>query len=585
MKRLCGILMALILLLSTVACAEGMTAGTYSAAAQGYHGDIQLEVTVDEDTIIDIQVVSHSETEGIGAAALPLLVETVLEAQTIGIDGITGATVTSDAFKAAMTDALTQAGADMEKMTAPVSAVTDKQEETLTADIVVVGAGAAGLTAALTGLQEGKSVILLEKTAFIGGASATAGAGTIATGSTWQQEDGYEDSPEKLVEDMLANGHNKHDLATVELFSRIIGPSFDWLVSEDGAAVPYTRTGNPVRYYSGAGRGAGVCSSLNDSFLAAGGTLLLSTPATELIEEGGAVCGVVAESSDTIYTIRAKAVILACGGFGANEDLLPEDHYEDYVYAGHAGAQGDAILMTEKLDADLINMEYVNMQPHSMRFPDGNGRGIGGGPGYKYDGSFMVNQDGVRFLNEVGSAWDNTQLMKQNERQYLIMDQTSFDALNEANSSMYTAEDVALWTDDSYTGDPVYKKGDTIEDLAQKLNLPADALKASVEEFNTAFASGQADAFGRTLNAGISEEGPYYGLQVFVRYYATLGGLHINDDMQVLTKAQEPIEGLYAAGECVGGLEGDVYMSATLFGWAIASGHTAGAVAAASVSD
>ena len=90
--------MALILLLSTVACAEGMTAGTYSAAAQGYHGDIQLEVTVDEDTIIDIQVVSHSETEGIGAAALPLLVETVLEAQTIGIDGITGATVTSDAF-------------------------------------------------------------------------------------------------------------------------------------------------------------------------------------------------------------------------------------------------------------------------------------------------------------------------------------------------------------------------------------------------------------------------------------------------------------------------------------------------------
>lgn len=312
---------------------------------------------------------------------------------------------------------------------------------------------------------------------------------------------------------------------------------------------------------------------------------MTGTPATELLVDGGRVVGVKAESSDKAYTIQAKAVILASGGFGANKELLPPGNYDEYVYAGHAGAQGDAIKMTEKLDAELINMQYVNMQPHSMRFPDGNGRGIGGGPGYQYDGSFMVNQDGVRFLNEVGKAWDNTQAMKKNERQYLIMDQASFDALNEANSSMYTAGDVALWTSDDYGGDPVYKKGESLEALAEKLNVPAGALRASVEEFNKVYASGEADVFGRTLNAPISEEGPYYGLQIFVRYYATLGGLHINDAMQVLTKAQEPIEGLYAAGECVGGLEGDVYMSATLFGWAVASGHTAGAMAAASVKE
>ena len=206
----------------------------------------------------------------------------------------------------------------------------------------------------------------------------------------------------------MANGHQKNDRATVELFSRIIGPSFDWLVSDEGAAVPYKRPGTAARNYSGVGRGAGVIKNLGEKFTAAGGTLMLSTPAKELIVKDGAVCGVVAQSADTRYTISAKAVILASGGYGANADMLPKDEdFSKYVYAGHAGAQGDAIAMTEALNADLINMEMVNKQPHSMKLPSGGGRGIGGGPGFKYNGGFMVNQDGVRFLNEVGKPYDN----------------------------------------------------------------------------------------------------------------------------------------------------------------------------------
>ena len=197
----------------------------------------------------------------------------------------------------------------------------------------------------------------------------------------------------------------------------------------------------------------------------------------------------------------------------------------------------------------------------------------------------MVNQDGVRFLNEVGKPYDNVQLMKQNDAQYLIMDQQLFEELNASMTDVYSAEDVEKWTSDDYTGDPVYKKADTLEELGAKLNMPAGALTATAKAFNDAYASGQPDAFGRTLNAPQSEEGPYYALRVYVRYYATLGGLHINDNMQVLTTAQEAIPGLYAAGEVVGGLEGDVYMSATLFGWAIASGHTAGQIAAEAIAE
>ena len=579
MKKKISAFLASMLLLGSIggaAMAEGMTPGTYEAAAQGFHGDVKLSVTVDAEKITAIDILEHSETEGIGAAALPKLVEAVLANQTIGVDSVAGATVTSEAFKAAMTDALTQAGADMDKMTAAVAA-SELEDVQMDADVVVVGAGAAGLSAALKTAQNGHSVILLEKMGVIGGASAMAGSGTMATGSKWQKEDGYEDSAEKLVEDMMANGHQKNDRATVELFANTIGEAFDWLVGEDGAAVPYQRSGKPSRSYSGEGRGAGVCKNLAERLEAAGGTLLTNTPATELVVENGAVVGVKAEGEGKAYTIRAKAVILASGGYGANDALVP-DEYKKFVYAGHAGATGDAIKMVEGLDADLINMDLVNTQPNSMILPSGLGQYCNPGVAGAYKaGAYMVNQNGERFFNESANAWDLMQAMKQNEAQYLIMDQTAFDNFNAGmtNSKIYTMEDVEKWLSDDYDGQPVMKQGATLAELCEKLNLPADAVEDSAKAFNDCAAAQTADAFGRTPAAAQSEGGPFYALQMHIRYYASLGGLHINDSMQVLNTKQEAIPGLYAAGEVVGGLEGDVYMGATLFGWAIASGYDA----------
>lgn len=579
MNKKISAFLASMLLVSSIggaALAEGMTPGSYEATAQGFHGDVKLSVTVDADKITAIDVLEQSETEGIGAAALPKLVEDVLANQTIGVDSVAGATVTSEAFKAAMTDALTQAGADMDKMTAAV-AVSDLEEVEMDADVVVVGAGAAGLSAALKTAQNGHSVILLEKMGVIGGASAMAGSGTMATGSQWQKEDGYEDSAEKLVEDMMANGHQKNDRATVELFANTIGEAFDWLVGDDGAAIPYQRSGKPSRSYSGEGRGAGVCKNLSERLEAAGGTLLTNTPATELVVENGAVVGVKAEGEGKAYTIRAKAVILASGGYGANDELVP-DEYKKFVYAGHAGATGDALKMVEGLDADLINMDLVNTQPNSMILPSGLGQYCNPGVAGAYKaGAYMVNQNGERFYNESANAWDLMQAMKQNEAQYLIMDQTAFDNFNAGmtNSKIYTMEDVEKWLNDDYDGQPVMKQGATLAELCEKLNIPADAVEASAKAFNECAAAQTADEFGRTPAAAQSEEGPFYALQMHIRYYASLGGLHINDSMQVLNTNQEAIPGLYAAGEVVGGLEGDVYMGATLFGWAVASGYDA----------
>ncbi|MCI8517588.1 MAG: FAD-dependent oxidoreductase [Hungatella sp.] len=555
-----------------------VTGGVFTGKAPGFHGDIAVEITVDGEAITDIQVTEHTETENIGEAALPILVRQALDNQTIMVDTVAGATVTSDGFRAAMEAAVKSAGLDVDKMSQAVAAAqTEKEEITLDTDLVVVGAGGAGLTASLSALQNGAKVVLLEKMSFAGGASAMAGAGTTATGSKWLAEDGVEDSPEKLKEDLLKNGHNFNHEPTVDIFVNTVGEAFDWLVDPEGANVEYQRP-TTSRTYSGVGRGAGVVKTLLEHVEEAGGQVLMSTPATELIVTDGKVTGVKAEGEKALYTINAKAVILATGGFGANDDLVPEE-FQKFVYAGAAGATGDAIEMAKAVDADLINMEFVNVQPNSIVLPSGLGQycnpGVGGA--YKTSGAFMVDEKGQRFANEQGGAYELIQAMKEKEASYLILDEASFTAFNEGmkGSKIYTDEDVTTWLENNGASNPVMVGGETLEDVAKVLNLPEGALSAAAEAYNQAVDAGT-DEFGRNLTLKISDDGPYYAIQMWLRYYATLGGLHVNEQMQVLNTAQEPVEGLYAAGEAVGGLEGDIYLGGSLFGWAMTSGYKAG---------
>ena len=552
--------------------------GVFTGKAPGFHGDIVVEITVEEDVITDLKVTEHSETENIGEAALPVLAQQALDNQTINVDTVAGATVTSDGFRAALKDAVESAGLDVSKLSQAVAASDGQKEEvTIDTDIVVVGAGGAGLTASLSALQNGAKVVLLEKMSFAGGASSMAGAGTTATGSKWLAEDGVEDSPEKLKADLLENGHNLNHEPTVDIFVNTVGEAFDWLVDPEGANVEYQRP-TTSRTYSGVGRGAGVVKTLLAHVEEAGGQVLMSTPATELMVTDGKVTGVKAEGEKEVYTINAKAVILATGGFGANDDLVPEE-FQKFVYAGAAGATGDAIEMTKAVDADLINMEFVNVQPNSIVLPSGLGQycnpGVGGA--YKTSGAFMVNEKGERFANEQGGAYELIQAMKGNEASYLILDEASFTAFNEGmkGSKIYTDEDVETWLKNNGSSNPVMVGGDTLEDVAKVLNLPDGALTAAAESYNQAVDAGT-DEFGRTLTMKFSGDGPYYAVQMWLRYYATLGGLHVNEQMQVLNTSQNPVDGLYAAGEAVGGLEGDIYLGGSLFGWAMTSGYKAG---------
>lgn len=578
MKKLLSIVLPLFLIAGCTSSSNstGMKAGTYEGVGEGFHGEIKLNVTVDETSIKSIDVVEENETESIGKLALPKLVDQTIADQTSEPDVQSGATLTSKGFTKALQDALTKAGADVESMKGSKTA-SEKESVEETYDVAVVGAGASGLSAALTALQNGKSVALLEKTGFAGGASAMAGAGTVATGSKMEKESGMNDTPEALKEDMLKNGHNKNDEGTLDIFVNSVGAAVDWLVSEDGGNVEYQPSEGPARTFSAVGRGSAVVKTLTDGFEKQGGKFYTNTKATELVVEDGKVTGVKAESEDKEYTIHAGSVILSCGGFGHNDEMVPEE-YKAFVYAGHAGADGDGLKMAEAVDADTINMDLVNVQPNSMIMPSGLGQytNPGVGSAYNTSGAFLVNQDGVRFANEQGSSYDLKNAQAKNEKQYLICDEASFAAFNKGmeGSKIYTEDDVKEWLENDGSSNPVFVKADSIDALAKKLNMDASALEETVDTFNKNV--GKEDTFGRTSKFALNTDGAVYAIELCNRYYATLGGLHINSDMQVLNKDQEAVEGLYASGEVVGGLEGDIYYPGSLFSWAITSGHNAG---------
>ena len=563
------------------------TPGTYEGTGKGYGGDIKVSVTVDETSITDIEVVEQTETEGVGGAALPTLVDKVLSAQSVNIDGVSGATYTSDGFLTAVREAITASGADPDALGQGQTGGDEAKETvTMSTDVVVVGAGGAGLAAALTAAQNGADVVVLEKMAMVGGASSMAGGGTNATGSQWQQSYGIEDSPEAYFMDIMENGHFFSDARTLWLYANTQGAAFDWLVAEDGAALPYVNSQpSPSaehsygRTFSPEGGGAGVVSALQQKVTDLGVEILLETPAQELMVTDGTVTGVKALAADgTPYEITANSVILATGGYGANTDMLPET-VTSLPYAGAVSATGDGLNMATAIGADAINLDKVNIQPHSIILPDGRGQHTFQGclAMYNKTGSILVSDQGVRFVNEQGSTNDIKAGMEQNEHSYLIMDAASFETYAQTciASHNFTQEQLDQWLEANGTSNPVFAHADNLEDLAAIVGIPSGALTETVERYNGFVSAGEDTDFGRKVSTAMGD-GPYYAVEMNLRYYATLGGLHINDNMQVLDTDGQPIQGLYAAGEVVGGVVGDIYAPGSLFGWAMTSGHNAG---------
>lgn len=547
MKKWVSCLLSLALVLGgTVALAEGFTAGTYTGTAQGFGGDVTATVTLSETEITDIQVVGDQETDGLGSVAIEQLPPKMLEAQSPNVDAMSGATVTSNAIIEAVTAALSQAGVDASALVPKEAEDKALEEQTLEADVVVIGAGGAGMTAAITAHEAGKEVILLEKMPYAGGNTTKSTGGMNAAETSVQAELGIEDSVQTFIDDTMTGGKNVNDLALVTTMAENSAEAIDWLASI-GAPLPevsFSGGATNKRIHRPEG-GAAVGPYLVEKLLAKIGedeiSLLYNTEATELIVEDGAVTGVKATGDGISYTINADAVVLATGGFGANLEMCAAYNPDlaGFVTTNSPCATGDGIKMAEAAGAATVDMEQIQIHPTvyqatSLMVTES----VRGG------GAILVNASGERFIDEMETrdVVSAAEIAQEGGYAYLVFDQAQRDNLSAI---------------DSYVSNGLTVQADTIEGLASEMGVDAANLQATVEAWNKAVAEQNDEAFGRTTGMDVDiSVAPFYAIQIAPGIHHTMGGVKIDTTASVIGVDGEPIPGLFAAGEVTGGVHG-----------------------------
>lgn len=585
---LCFSLALSILMLCLAPCglAENakFTAGTYTGESVGFGGALKVSVTVDEENILSVDITESSETAGIGSIAVEQLPGKIVSAQSLAVDVVSGCTLSSNAIIAAVDSALSNAVADTSILYQGVSSEQTKNTEVIVkeADMIIVGAGISGMSAAITAAQNGVDAILIEKMAMHGGAGALS-EGTVNGGcSQWQKNAGIEgDSPDTIFMDIIKGGEYRSDVRLAWMYANHIGETFDWLTSD--LKIPcsteyrYEAMYSVNRMFTFEGSGSGLANNLFKCVQDAGTEVMMQTRAYELITDNGAVTGVLAEGPNgETYQLNAPVVLLATGGFGANRALLPE-RLSSALYYGASCSTGDGIEMGLAVGGFTKNMDCGKLPPNGLEYAPGLGMAVSNTKTLLDTSTIMVNKAGVRIVSENGPRSDIMAALAADENHcfYLIMDQTGFDAMRAENKTKFTDDLVEKWFALNGTSAPVFLKNDTLEGAAQAAGIDAQVLKETVAQYNEMIKTKGADEdFGRT-NAvyTFSEKGPYYVVEQRSRFATTLGGLGVNEKLQVVTPYDVPIAGLYAAGDTAGGMNGTLALGGNGLGFALTSGR------------
>ena len=535
MKKLLSLALCLSMLLLAVP-ALAYNAGSYTASGEGLYGPVEVTVTFTEDAIADIAVGAHSETAGIADSAVEKVPAAILASQSLAVDAASGATFTSKAIIAAVTDCVAQAGGDPAAMTAGGEQTAVADEE-LTYDVVVVGGGAAGIGAAANAKDAGASVLLIEKQGRMGGNTMISGGLIYATGTSFQAEAGVEDSVDALVDYWYTRAEGNADRDLLTLVAEKSNETIEWLQAGGVTLGNLSTSGiSPVpRMLSAGADGSGFILPMTETIKNKGVDIRMETAATALLtDETGAVVGVEALAADGHkVTIHAKSVVLATGGFDGSQTMMRKyaPEYADEFFYANPGNTGDGINMAIAVGADTVFKGGViglrGIVPTSFADPTN---------GLVWMPYLMVNEYGERFVNEsTDYPIIHTELAKQHHS-YLIFDGT------QGNAEMFGSlfEDGYAFT------------GATLEELADAMLVNKDAFLNTVARYNEL--KGQDDPdFGKPAAAMIGVgEGPYYAVRVRPATIGSMGGVKIDLDMHVL-KDGAPIPGLYAAGACANG--------------------------------
>ncbi len=552
-KLLCFVLSLMLAMSAVLALGEAsethFTPGTYESEGQGFGGKVQVSVTVTEDAITDVAITGEMETPALGGVAVETMGDAIVKAQTPNVEAVSGATVTSTAIITAATEALQAAGADIAVLDANRKDTAEdvvKEEKTIETEIVIVGAGGAGMAAAIMASQAGKDFVILEKMPYVGGNTTKATGGMNAAETHYQKEQGIEDSVELFAADTMKGGHDLNDPELVKTLASKSAEAIDWLdtIGADLPKISFSGGASTNRIHAPAD-GSAVGNYLVDKFSAKlkelGVDVMLNTKATELIVEDGKVVGVKAEGADAFYTIKAKAVILATGGFGANLDMIASyrPDLKGTVTTNAPGATGDGIVMAQAVGAALVDIEQIQLHPTveqttSMLITES----------VRGDGAILVNQKGERFTNELltRDAVSAAELAQEGQYAYILFDQHLRDNLKAI---------------EKYVTNGLTVQADTIEELAEKLSIDPATLAKTLADWNEAVKTQNDAAFGRTtgMNADLSTP-PYYAIQIAPGIHHTMGGVKINTSAEVINTEGNVIPGLFAAGEVTGGVHG-----------------------------
>lgn len=573
-KKVWAILMAMLLLAASGALA--MTAGTYEAEGTGIGGTVKVAVTVSETAIEKVEVLEHSETAGVCDPAIERIPAAIVQRQSLAVDTVAGATITSKAILAAAETALTAAGADIDALKTPAAeeAIPGETIEK-TVDVVVLGAGGAGVAAAIEAYDAGASVALLEKMPQIGGTTATSQGMIGAYESKFTQALDVHYTFEEMYGNLMSNASYRLDPELTRVTIEKSGETIDWMADRLGMNFYDVIVGyGPLQMmHLVEGAGGAMKTAMETALAGSGVELMLDTRATEiLMNEDGSVGGVKAACGADTVIVHAKAVVVATGGYANNPELTARlDPEKAGTWGiGFPGATGDGLIMASNVGAALTHTgdmmcvlkDYEIMSEHEGTSATANVSSF-----ISRDNTVLLAANGKRFVNEKDIGYMTQKLNSP------VFDQMHRDGLG----YVWAISDKASLEEKGVKRglDMEFITADTFEELAEKMGLDAATVAETLTNYNAYCETGHDPEFGRLLLAKL--EAPYCAVKVVPCEIITYGGIARNVNAEVIRADGTVIPGLYTAGEASAN---SAYMGFTLtnaYGW----GRIAGAGAAA----
>ncbi len=558
--------------------------GTYTGVGTGRNGDITVEVVFDANSIVSVTVTDHTETDGIADPALERIPAEIVEYQSLAVDTVSSATLTSEGILQAVEDCVTQAGGDVEALKQPIeTGEVEKTEETQTADVVVAGSGISGLTAAIAAAEAGADVVVIEKEATTGGTTALAGGYLICVDSEIYADSGFDDSLDTFREywnERMSYSGQDSGYPDMERWEHVVsqtGATVDWM-SDLGVTWQdeiFTGFGAyPVAYNPGGGRG--LIDELVSIAEGMGIEIILECTGEELVvDDNGAVTGIVAETADSIITFEAPAVILATGGVSQNAELVeqysPKVANAGTISVAAAGSTGDGLLMAIDAGAAVFDEFFTSIYATTVD-PEFTAA-VSEASTLTTVNQLGVNANGERFASEVP----------------VYVDALGSDMIQDGNAPFWyiydssDADITAILEQGVEAG--VVAKGETIEELAAAMDVDAAALQATYDRYEELAAAGTDEDYNKPAeNLVALETAPYYAVKFYPTTFGSQGGVLTDSEGRVLNEAGEVISGLYAAGEMSNRYYyNENYVLAASLGLYAVAGRLAGVAAAADI--